>query len=139
MPGRELGRADYEQNVFINCPFDDDYRPQRLGSRLQKRKSCLVLDRDPYRYQEFISDITGQDIASHSGEPAKAIGAVRNWLATSIGNQTFPGGRDIAARFGQFQRDLPDTCLKLKIQRDELTFAEYSRITFDWLFDNLTA
>lgn len=211
MPVRESSRPDYEQSVFINCPFDDDYRPlfhavvftvhvlglvprcsleaansgsvrihtiisliescrwgihdisrtelnanglprfnmplelgiflgaQRLGSRSQKRKSCVVLDRDRYRYQEFISDIAGQDIASHAGEPAKAVTAVRNWLATCITSRSFPGGRDIAARFGQFQRDLPATCEKLKIQEDELTFAEYSRITFDWLVDNLTA
>ena len=121
--------ADYDQNVFINCPFDDGYQPlfralifavfecglrprcaqevydggevriekiarivrdcrwgihdisrtdlnahnlprfnmplelglflgaQRFGIGPQARKSCLVLDRERYRYQEFISDI----------------------------------------------------------------------------------
>ena len=29
----------------------------RFGSGEQRRKACLVLDREPYRYQKFISDI----------------------------------------------------------------------------------
>lgn len=140
--------ADYDQNVFINCPFDEDYQQlfralifavfecglrarsalevydggevriekierivgdcrwgihdisrtelnahslprfnmplelglflgaRRFGTGAQTRKSCLVLDHQPYRYQEFISDIAGQDIAAHGNDPARAIKAV---------------------------------------------------------------
>lgn len=81
---------------------------RRFGAGQQRRKSCLVLDRDPYRYQEFISDISGQDIAPHAADPDQAIGAVRDWLAA--GRAAFahpPGPTDIAGRFAAFRQDLP--------------------------------
>ena len=129
---------EYEQSVFVNCPFDEDYKPffeaiiftiydcgfiprssreesdssdvrldkivrlikgsrygvhdlsrteldpmhqlprfnmpfelglfvggKRLGDARQKKKSCLILDTEPYRYQKFISDLAGMDIEAH--------------------------------------------------------------------------
>jgi hypothetical protein len=110
---------------------------QHLGAGTQQQKSCLVLDSERYRYQEFISDIAGQDVESHSGDPAKAITAVRNWLATSIRNKSFPGGDDIATRFGQFQQDLPGICTSLRIDPGKLIFADYTRITYSWQVEKL--
>ncbi len=46
---------------------------QRFGSGLQKQKSCLVLDRENYWYQEFISDTAGQYIAAHGEDVGQAI------------------------------------------------------------------
>jgi hypothetical protein len=40
-----------------------------------------VLDRASYRFQQFISDIAGQDVVAHGGQPTRAIIAVRDWLA----------------------------------------------------------
>jgi len=42
---------------------------KRFGSGKHRLKTCLILDVDRYRYQKFISDIAGQDIAAHSGKP----------------------------------------------------------------------
>jgi hypothetical protein len=53
---------------------------RRYGDEEQKRKSVLILDVEQYRYQRFISDIAGQDIRAHGGEPARAIEAVATWL-----------------------------------------------------------
>ena len=125
-----MSAAAYNDNVFINCPFDDEYKSlfnamvfaihdcsfiarsapetedgsqvridriytiiaecrygihdlsrteldqatclprfnmplelgvflgaKRYGETDQQRKSCLILDKEPYRYQKFISDI----------------------------------------------------------------------------------
>jgi len=49
----------------------------RFGSGDQSRKICLILDRERYRFQKFISDIAGQDIASHKDDPVKAGKTVR--------------------------------------------------------------
>ena len=51
-----------------------------FGINRQKRKSCLVLDSEKYRYQKFISDIAGQDIQGHGNDPRRLTGIVRNWL-----------------------------------------------------------
>ena len=144
----------YEDNVFINCPFDAAYRPlfqalvfavhdcgmvarsalevddgaevriekiqriiqecrhsihdisrtepdadsglprmnmpfelglflgaKRYGSGPQKKKTCIIFDRDRYRYQKFLSDIAGQDIRSHGNDSAELVRVVRNALA----------------------------------------------------------
>lgn len=169
----------YDESVFINCPFDDGYRPlfratvftvydcgfdpccalevynsgqvridkimklvedcrhgihdisrteldsanqlprfnmppemglflgaQRFGAGRQKDKTCLVLDREPYRYQKFISDIAGQDIAPHDGKVEKLIGTVRDWLSAATGNMPLPGAK-IAERFSRFSAEMP--------------------------------
>lgn len=46
---------------------------KRFGATQQRRKSCLVLDKEKYRYQKFISDIAGQDIQSHDGNTNSVI------------------------------------------------------------------
>src|ERR1700741_757299 len=58
---------------------------KEFGTGRQKRKRTLILDTDRHRYQKFCSDIAGQDIKAHEGSVEKAIRAVRNWLATSLG------------------------------------------------------
>src|SRR5205085_10402919 len=35
---------------------------KHFGNNRQKRKACLILDSEKYRYQKFISHIAGQDI-----------------------------------------------------------------------------
>jgi hypothetical protein len=52
---------------------------KRFGER-SSQKRCLIMDRAPYRYKRFISDIGGQDIKAHDRSPTKAIRHVRNWL-----------------------------------------------------------
>ena len=42
-----------------------------------------ILDRARYRYQQFCSDIAGQDIRWHDDLPETAIKVVRNWLQTN--------------------------------------------------------
>ena len=146
-----LARATYDSSIFLNCPFDQTYKPifdalvfaafdcgfaprcalevddggqvriekiisiiqacrfgahdisrteldsenqlprfnmpfelglfvgaARFGKGDQARKVCLILDKDRYRFQKFISDIAGQDIAAHRDDPEEAIKAIRN-------------------------------------------------------------
>ena len=53
---------------------------KRFGDDEQKKKICLILEREPYRYKSFISDIGGQDIQSHNNDDSEAVKVVRNWL-----------------------------------------------------------
>ena len=53
---------------------------RKFGGGFQKRKSCLILDRDQYRYQVFCSDIAGQDIRAQGNNIGQSLTVVRNWL-----------------------------------------------------------
>lgn len=202
-----MPKADYERSVFVNCPFDEEYRDlfeaivfavhdcgyvahcslevddgsevriekiakiisdcrfglhdisrtesdsvtglprfnmpfelglfvgaKRFGDAQQKLKTCLILDIERYRYQTFISDIAGQDIAAHRGDADAAIRHVRDWLSNGTPKSIrTPGGKAIAARYGIFRQELPATCASANLSVDELTFTDYVAQVEDWL------
>jgi hypothetical protein len=204
-----MPRSRYEKRVFINCPFDAQYKPlfeasvfaifdcgfwprcaleiddasevridkvfniiaeckygihdisrtevtsasglprfnmplepgmflaaKRFGAGGQKQKVCLILDSMPYRYQQFLSDIAGQDIQVHNNNGREAITVVRNWLRSASGSKVLPGGMEIYRRFQLFERELPALCGVLRVHRDELTFKDSASIISDWIRDN---
>jgi len=200
-----MRHEEYEQNVFINCPFDNEYasifeaivfavndagfRPkcarERLDSsqvRLQKivnliaasrysihdlsrtelddvnelprfnmplelgidlgcktfhpdcaDKSLLIFDSERYRFQKFVSDLSGQDIHQHGNSPKVAVTRVRNWLRTESGKSGIPGGSAIYRRYEAFRSDLPDICAELNLDVGDLTFADFSYTIARWL------
>jgi hypothetical protein len=110
---------------------------KRFGAGRHKSKTCLILDVERYRYQKFISDIAGQDIASHGGDPSKAIKTVRDWLsAATVRSVQIPGGGTIARRFLTFRNELPTACARLHLSVDELTFSDYVVQVEEWLMLN---
>lgn len=195
----------YEQNVFINCPFDDDYAPlfesivfaindagfrpkcarERLDSsqiRLQKildlisasrysihdlsrttldttnalprfnmplelgidlgckafnqdcaDKSLLIFDSDQYRFQKFVSDLSGQDIHQHGNSAKTAVTRVRDWLRTESGRTDIPGGAAIYSRYENFRADQPAICSELRLDLAQLTFLDFSYTIARWL------
>ena len=205
MTGVRRGKPTYSSSVFINCPFDNEYRPlfralvftieacgfyprcalevedsgetraeklvrliraSRFGihdisrtelnseglprfnmpyefgmfvglkhsaESAQRRKSILVLDREPYRYQRFLSDIAGQDIQSHNGRVEVLITKVRNWLQ----NQTtveISGSVAVVEMFGKFLRDMPEWLAGLhKTEADLENFRDFHSLVFQWI------
>ncbi len=195
----------YEQNVFINCPFDDDYAPlfeaivfaindagfrpkcarERLDSsqiRLQKilelistsrysihdlsrttldttnalprfnmplelgidlgckafnpdcaDKSLLIFDSEQYRFQKFVSDLSGQDIPQHGNSARTAVTRVRDWLRAESGRTDIPGGAAIYGRYENFRADQPAICSELKLDLAQLTFRDFSYTIVRWL------
>jgi len=109
---------------------------KRFGTGKQRRKGCLVLDNMPYRYQQFISDIAGQDIQVHNNSPREAITVVRNWLRNASRSAILPGGMEIYRRYQLFEQKLPALCVELNVQRNELTFNDSVWIISNWLRDN---
>ena len=107
---------------------------KRYGRAEQKQKTCLILDVERYRFQKFISDIAGQDIAAHGGEAARAIRAVRDWLSNATpASIRIPGGAAIARRYELFRAELPAMCERLQLSADELTFNNYIVQVEEWL------
>ena len=109
---------------------------KRFGDDEQKKKVCLILDKEPYRYQGFISDIAGQDIQSHKNDDFQTIKIVRNWLRAASGRVTIPGGVEIFRRYRKFISELPVICKALKLTIDEMIFNDYTDIVSEWLKQN---
>jgi hypothetical protein len=197
--------SDYEKNVFINCPFDDEYTPifeaivftiqacgfsamcarSRINSgevRLQKileiigecrysihdlsrteldrttalprfnmplelgidigcraygngygQKSFLIFDRDQFRFQSYVSDIAGQDIANHEDDPNRAIGRIRDWLRTEAALNSLPGAKTMQLKYADFRKVLPSMCEQYNLDISALTFADFLFVVGAWL------
>jgi hypothetical protein len=110
---------------------------RRYGAGHQRRKSCLILDRDRYRYQVFCSDIAGQDIRAHSNEVEAALRAVRNWLQANLpSSQVVPSSALLVHRYLEFRRQLPFICRMESSTPAELTFLDYKRLVTYWIEEN---
>lgn len=103
-----------------------------FGRQHQKTKKCLILDTEPYRYQQFISDIAGQNIDYHNNNKRTAITCVRNWLAGASGSKRLQSGSHIYRDYVDFQRELPSICNQCKLDRRELTFLDYNYLANAW-------
>jgi hypothetical protein len=107
---------------------------KRFGSQKHRSKTCLILDVERYRYQRFISDIAGQDIAAHRGNPDEAIKAVRDWLSAATSSSVkIPGGTAISRRYRTFRDELSAACESLQLRAEELTFSDYVVQVEEWL------
>lgn len=197
--------SDYNINVFINCPFDDDYNPLFhaiiftvhdagfkarcskeiadgthdrlknimeimleckygihdisrtepdpnyslprfnmplelgifLGSERFGRnpKACLIMDKEEYRYQKFISDLGSRNVFPHNNNPQKVISRVRDWLVTESKrtNIAIPGGTKIYERYCLFENQLPNMAEKMSLKVEELTFWDYVNFVVTWI------
>jgi len=107
---------------------------KRYGQDEQREKICLILDRENYRYQKFISDISGQDIRSHGSDPKAAVVLVRNWLRNASPSINIPGGEAIWSRYQAFRAKLPKLCAEpsLQLSEHELTFIDYTWLISKW-------
>ena len=110
----------------------------RFGHDEQQAKKCLVLDREPYRYQKYLSDIAGQDPKSHNADPATVISQVRDWLNNALPEDEVmrPGGRKITERYESFMDELPELCGEFHVETDELIFNDFTTILVEWLQDH---
>ena len=107
---------------------------KQYGDEIQRRKVCLVLDRSPYRYQRFCSDIAGQDIAAHNRKVPAAIAAVRDFLRSAKSPDVMiPGAARIHQRYLDFSATIPALCRALGQKKDKLTFRDYTAFVARWL------
>ena len=106
---------------------------QKFGNKAQQSKKFLILDKEQYRYQQFISDLAGYDIRSHGNDDEKASAIVRDWLVIASRRKLIPDRKVIWGHYVEFQRRLPGYCRERRLQPSDLLFLEYSYAITDIL------
>ena len=106
---------------------------KKFGVDIHHKKKCLILDIEQYRYQKFISDISGQDVEAHNSQPKKVVNIIRNWLRNVSRRTTIPGGQEIWRRYKLFISELPKMCLYNNLNINELIFNDYAWMVIEWL------
>jgi hypothetical protein len=106
---------------------------KKFGTGLHKKKNCLILEKEQYRYQEYISDISGQDVYHHNDNPEHVVKQIRDWLANTSERISVPSSQNIWLRFLKFKDDLPQMCESVNLDIDDLIFRDISMLISAWL------
>lgn len=97
------------ESFRMNMPFElgIDYGCQKLNDGVWRNKKILILEKERYRFQKALSDLSGSDIKNHNDDPVKSISSVRDWFVTEELN-TGASGNKIWNDFNDFQAYLYD-------------------------------
>lgn len=101
--------TDEGEYARLNMPFElgIDYGCKKFKKGRAASKKILVLEKERYRYQKALSDLSGSDIKHHGGEPIELTRAVRDWFVTEeLG--TGPSHTKIWYEFNDFTADLEE-------------------------------
>ncbi len=133
----DLSRIELDEDSALprfNMPLElgIDLGCKRFSAS-RRDKTILIFDAQPYRFQEYISDIGGQDVANHANDPTRAIASIRDWLRAESGRVDLPGASAMNARYANFRSDLPRISVKLSLKPEEMTFVDFCHSVADWL------
>ena len=109
---------------------------RKYGDAEQALKKAIIFDREPYRYQKFISDISGQDIHAHNNDVGQLIIGVAAWLRRASKRKTVPDGTAIADEYAVFMDNLPIMLAARQMQPQDLTYDDDITFIAEWLVRN---
>jgi hypothetical protein len=105
----------------FNMPFElglDIGCKESASGELAQKKS-LILECERFRYQRVLSDLSGNDIKSHHGEPQQLVRQVRNWLVGNV-NPELPSGTEVWKAFNRFCNLFDSETRKLGYKQEDL-------------------
>lgn len=100
-------QADGAGETFrLNMPFELglDIGCRLFAEDVRSEKRCLILERERYRFQAAISDLSNSDIGAHGDVPEEVVAVVRDWLNCEAGCE-LPGPSRVWGAFLEFIAD----------------------------------
>lgn len=133
---RNQARSAGEMPRF-NMPFELglDIGSKRFGGIKYSKRCILVFDSDKHNYDQYIGDISGQDIESHSNDPKIIITKIRDWLSRTY--KHLPGADKIWKAYNQFSDDLPTRLVNdfTAEEVETMQIGDYRGFANDWIKD----
>jgi len=109
----------YELGIDVGC--------QSFGPGALKDKVCLIFDNKQYEYHKYMSDIGGQDIKMHKGEPEELIKKLWEWLVVIL-NEQLPSPNNLWNKFLDFEVDF-----NVQLTSKGFTPADIAKLPFSYL------
>ncbi|MEO8812659.1 MAG: hypothetical protein ABI376_07085, partial [Caulobacteraceae bacterium] len=100
------------------------------GPKSHRTRRILVLDAEPHRYDQTLSDISGMDVAAHHNRRDAMIKEVRDWLNTAhAAEHPLPGAGALVQDHQEFLNLAPSITSKLRLDGpEELTHIDYLHV-----------
>jgi hypothetical protein len=105
---------------------------KRFGDKVQKKKKALILDTEPFRYQQFISDLAGVDPQPHGGDPRRMVSCTRDWLLTASKRRTIPAPTPLLASYDHFTDALPAIAGRAGLDGAAIAYPDFVRLVDVW-------
>jgi hypothetical protein len=98
--------SDKEELYRLNMAFElgIDFGCRLFAGGKVKSKRFLVLEKERFRYQKALSDLSGSDIKNHNNEPEELVREVRNWFVQTTSLRPTSGTK-IWEDFNEFMAD----------------------------------
>lgn len=121
----------------FNMPYELglDIGASEYGEKKFRGKKTLILEVERYHYQKVLSDIAGQDIEHHNGDPKTLVLKVRNWLSANMHTKIIPGQQEIWAAFNRFDDNLNTNLSSTYSEQEiaEMPVSDYIKFAKGWI------
>lgn len=117
-------------NMPFECGIDFGIKlsdPQKYAA-----KKFLILEKERYRYQKVISDISGNDIKAHKNQPEQVVKVVRDWFKPI--NNNIPRHKEIWLAFNEFEFDYEEI-----LKEEDYDPNDINALTFSDIIENMNA
>lgn len=97
-------------------------------------KKFLILEKEKYRYQRVLSDISGNDIKAHKDDPEQIVKVVRDWFKPT--NPNIPMYKEIWFAFNEFEYDYEQILIEAEYDPKDinaLTFSDIIENMKEWI------
>lgn len=115
-------------NMPFECGIDFGIK---LTNPSKKEKKFLILEKEQYRYQKVISDISGNDIKAHKNDPEQIIKVVRDWFKST--NILIPRHKEIWLAYAEFEFDYEEI-----LNSEGYDPKDINSLTFSDIIENMT-
>lgn len=118
----------------FNMPFECgiDFGIKLSDPKKYKDKKFLILEKERYRYQKVISDISGNDIKAHKNQPEEIVKVVRDWFKSI--NNGIPRHKEIWLAFNEFEFDYEEI-----LTEEGYDPKDINALTFSDIIENINA
>lgn len=125
-----IKRKDYPR---FNMPFECgiDFGLKMSLHEDYSEKKFLILDKEQFRYQKIISDISGNDIKAHKNEPEQVVKVVRDWFKPT--KKDIPRHKEIWLAYNEFEFDYEQILIG-----EEYDPKDINALTFSDIIENMT-
>ena len=126
----DLSRIELSENALprFNMPFELGLAigAKYFGGPKLRRNSALIMVRQDYVINAYLSDLGGNDPVAHDDNPHEVIRAVTRYLHTSPQGKVLRGAQSTIARFERFKETLPALAAALDRAHSEVDpFRDY--------------